>query len=235
MKSYIIGLIIVVATLFAGCTTSQQTSACTGKAVLDSNGVLSVCTDGKLVSSCTGEGGVYSETATDKVVCKGGKWVKEAVSSGVPPANQSEETNGTATTGNTSSAPATSSATEEGRNCTGKTWVSVNGVTEACVNGKMTTECSEEGQVYKESLTIHKKIVCQGGKWAAIPMPANDTEDGPACTGKSSATINDVTNVCVDGNWTTKCTTEGEVYTQYEPIGTEVVCEGGVWVSRDIE
>lgn len=232
MKSYLIGMIIVAAVL-AGCTGSQQAESCTGKSVLDVNGALSVCTDGKMVSTCTGEGGIYSESATEKVVCKGGKWVKEAVTVPTQPSNETPSGQPLAT--NNSSTEA-NPAGETEQNCSGKTWVSINDVTKACVNGKMTTLCSEEGQVYKESLTIHKKVVCEGGKWIVVPIPNDDSEgSATGCTGKSTATVNGVTNVCINGTWTTKCTADGEVYSRYEPLQTEVVCESGAWISRDIE
>ncbi|MEW6722118.1 MAG: hypothetical protein AB1324_02565 [Candidatus Micrarchaeota archaeon] len=143
----------------------------------------------------------------------------------------------------------------EGDKCVGETSVTINGVTKVCVDGKMTGSCTLEGSVYKES--EDSRIVCKGGSWVrevveAGSAPAGDGGQQPAetapsgetttepvaegpepCQGEGFASANDITMACVDGFWTTDCTTEGEVY-MVTSFDTKVICRGGIWVEEDL-
>lgn len=142
--------------------------------------------------------------------------------------------------------------TPAGETCSGKATLSMNGELKACVDGKMTSECTGEGSVYSES--VNEKIVCSGGIWVkqAVPtanatVPANQTPPADAaanqsamvpepaadeaknCTGTSWATINDVTEACVDGKMVKSCDNEGETYSISEFLKKKIICENGKW------
>jgi hypothetical protein len=236
----IISGIVILIVLFAGCTGSPAGETCSGKATLSMNGELKACVDGKMVSTCADEGSVYSQTADEKIACSGGKWVKQAMPAVnlTVPANTTPLANASAN----QSATVTEPAADDAMNCTGTSWSSVNGVTQACVNGKMAKTCDNEGETYSISDFLKKKIVCENGKWTSIPLPANESEDASndskppgSCTGKASMTVNNVTKVCIDGMMAGTCASEGEIYTESEFLNKRVVCEGGLWVSKTIE
>jgi hypothetical protein len=203
------------------------------------NGILKACVDGKMTPECSGEGSVYSESANEKIVCSGGKWVTRAApgANATAPANPTSPANATAN----QSAMVPEPAADEAENCTGTSWATVNGVTEACVDGKMVKSCDNEGETYSISEFLKKKIICENGKWTGIPLPENESEASGdskppgSCTGKASMTVNNVTKVCIDGLMTGTCVSEGEVYTESEFLNKKVVCEGGLWVSKPLE
>ncbi len=132
---------------------------------------------------------------------------------------------------------------DEAQACTGTSFYTVNGVTKACVDGRMIGTCGTEGEVYKYSKFLQSKVVCEGGLWVEKDLEPGDPEyeepgadaEYEGCTGKSSSTIGDVTQVCINGSWETDCDTEGEVYSESEFLKKKVVCENGKWVSKPLE
>lgn len=117
--------------------------------------------------------------------------------------------------------------------CTGKMSTTINGETQVCVNEKMTSTCSTEGELYSE--TSKKKIVCTEGKW--VPQESSsseDTENDPfsgSCTGKQSKTVKGVSKVCVNGTWTDICSVEEEGEKYYP--ASSFVCTNGKWVDTE--
>jgi hypothetical protein len=74
--------------VYSGTGSGPETpEPCTGKSYSTVNGKTSVCINNKMVSSCTDEGTVYSQSKLTgkRIICKGGLWVSET-----SPVNESE-------------------------------------------------------------------------------------------------------------------------------------------------
>ncbi len=233
--------ISVAALLFLlGCTGVSEGDKCVGKTQVTINGVTKVCVDGKMTGSCTAGGQVYDDSSDSKVVCEGGAWVRKesANETGSQPAAGS----GPAVQANTSTQGGTDGAAEP--ECSGKSFVTVNGETEGCVDGKMSSACTTDAEVYTESDFFQSKVVCRGGIWVEEELapgenvtsaPEETSEEEGPCMGTSWGSADNVTKACVGGVWTTECASEGEVYDVSDFLETKIVCEGGVWVAKDLE
>ena len=225
--------IALAASLFLlGCTGISEGDKCTGQTHVTINGVTKACVDGKMTGSCAVEGKVYAEDSDSKIVCQGGIWLSKDKGAGqeAPPAG-------------TPQPPAAQPPAETEERCgAGKGFASANGVTSACVGGFWMTDCTAEGEVYMVT-SFDTKIVCEGGIWVekelapgenvTVSEPEEPVEEGP-CFSPSWESSDNVTRACIDGVMTTECSTEGEVYDESEFLETKIVCEGGVWVSKDL-
>jgi hypothetical protein len=109
-----------------------------------------------MTSSCDTEGEIYKQDLDEKVICVNGKWVKQNI------------TSQPSIVINTSNQTSTDSGDSD--SCTGKGFVTVNNVTKACVNGKWTTDCTNEGEIYDKSEFLEVKIVCENGDWVSKPL-----------------------------------------------------------------
>ncbi|MEW6036055.1 MAG: hypothetical protein AB1529_05560 [Candidatus Micrarchaeota archaeon] len=222
--------ISIAALLFLlGCTGVSEGDKCVGQTDITINGVTKVCVNGTLTGSCTVKGQVYSESTDSRIVCEGGVWVSKDKESGSQPAG--------------TEGPGTGQAAEAEEKCAGKAFATANGVTSACVGGVWTTECASEGEVYTVSEAFQTKVVCKGGIWVEEELaPGENVTIAPEepsvgeepCMGTSWESSDNITKACVGGVWTTECASEGEVYDVSDFLETKIVCEGGVWVSKDL-
>jgi hypothetical protein len=81
------------------------------------------------------------------------------------------EENGKSTTDTTTSNEITTEdILNETESCLGNSYSTIGDITEACVDGVMTTTCTNEGEVYTESEFFKSKIVCEGGIWVNKPL-----------------------------------------------------------------
>jgi hypothetical protein len=149
--------------LFAGCCGSfEEGGECVGETVITINEETKVCDDGVMTGVCDTEGEIYKQDEDERTICKGGKWVKEDITTTQPSTTQPSTP-----PNNTVEIP---SESEEDESCIGTGFVTANEVTKACVNGEWTTDCTNEGEIYDESDFLEVKIVCEGGHWVSKPL-----------------------------------------------------------------